>query len=64
MITTTISNKAFKSSAAIITVRKARRHSTDKVFWWMWENRLKEQMEDSGRMMERYLTLKNKVFHG
>lgn len=61
MITTIISNKAFKTSAAIITVRKARRHSTDKVFWWMHENRLKEVMESQARMLERYLTLKAKV---
>lgn len=61
MITTIISNKAFSASRAIISVRKARRHSSDKVFWWMHENALKEAMVGQARMLERYLTLKYKV---
>lgn len=64
MIAHRIADKALGHSRAIITVRKARRHSSDKVFWWLHEKRLEEQMVSQAKMLERLLTFKSGMKDG
>lgn len=64
MITNTISSNALSRSRAIVTVRKARRHSADKAYWWIHQKRLEEDMIAQAKMLERLLTFKSGMKDG